>query len=294
MRGGSAVSPSLLSYPEKLLFALAMLAASLVPPQAAAPLLAPLLPASLTALAFGRLSRLQRLLVALPYALAPWVVLAPDAGMRVASACTLLGLVYLLVAWLEARWTRYVFAPGEVRIRRIPLDDLGLRERKETVKLDGVRSVSVRSSLLSALSKTYDLVLLTECGEFVIKGVRQDFDLGSWLAASRPVATSRKGGLELHERAPEGESSAETHRELLELKRALEAGSIDNVQVRLSSSAVKLDIEFRRPKLSLYPLIEKAYALALDISLALGTSAPELLAARAGRRIRTNRIDRLL
>lgn len=287
------MSPSLLSYPERLLFALAMISAPLALRQVAEPLLIPLLPASLTALAFGRLSRLQRLLTVLPYALAPWLELAPDAYTRVASACALAGLAYLLLAWLDSRWTRYIFAPGEVRIHRIPLDELGLRERKEAVRLESVKSVSVRNTLLSPLSKTYDLVLLTEHGEVVVKGVSQDFDLRSWLAARRLTAASRRGRSELPEGA-RGEEHLEPQRELLELKRGLEAGSIDSVHVRLSGGEVRLEAEFRRPGPSLYTFIERAYNLALDISSALGLGAPELLATRAGRRIRTNRIERLL
>jgi|GEM_PF-6890236 len=294
MRGSSVAAPSLLSYPEKLLFALATLAAPLAPTHAVAPFLTPLLPASLTALVFGKLSRLQRLFAALPYLLAPWVLLAPDAHARVSLACMLLGLVYLLAAWMESRWTRYVFAPGEVKICRIPLEDLRFREVKEAVKLDDVKSVSVRNSLLSALSKTYDLVLLTECGEIVVRGLSQEFDLRSWLAARRAAAAPKRSRPEPLEEARGRGDLAEPRRELLELKRELEAGSVDSVQVRLGSSEVRLDIEFRKPKPSFYALIERAYTLALDISSALRLGAPELLAVRAGRRIRTNRIERLL
>uniref|UniRef100_A0A7C3WJZ8 PH domain-containing protein n=1 Tax=Thermofilum pendens TaxID=2269 RepID=A0A7C3WJZ8_THEPE len=293
MRGGSALSPSLLSYPERLLFVLAMISAPLALRQVAEPLLIPLLPASLTALAFGRLSRLQRLLTVLPYALAPWLELAPDAYTRVTLACALAGLVYLLLAWLDTRWTRYIFAPGEVRIHRIPLDELGLRERKEVVELESVKSVSVRNTLLSPLSKTYDLVLLTEHGEVVVKGVSQDFDLRSWLTARRLTAAPRRARPEPPEEA-RGEERLGPRKELLELRKELEAGSIDSVQVRLGGSEIRLEVEFRKPRPSLYTFIERAYNLALEISSALGLGAPELLAARAGRRIRTNRIERLL
>jgi len=290
---GEVVSPPFLAFPERLVFGILLSAAPLFPPEVAPAHLLPLIPFAAVGLAFGKVSRLQRFTVILAYVLSLGALSSADSFSQVSSLCFFLGLAYLLLAWIDAKLTAYVFLPGEVRVRSIQLEELKLREEAVDLRLEDVVSITKRVPILSSLLKLrfYDVYLRTRGGELRLRGLPERLKLEAWLRRRLEVPRTEKK----IQRQAAGEEAKRTARELEALRRALEKGSARRVVVSAGSASASLSAEFLNPKADALDVIEDAYLLAERVLQRFGAGGkPRLRVESAEGGLRTNRIERLL
>lgn len=291
---GDVVSPPFLAFPERLVFGLLLAAAPLLPPAAAPAHLLPLVPLAAVALAFGRVSRLQRFTVALAYVLSLGAFPQADSFSEVSSLCFFLGLAYLLVSWVDAKLTAYIFLPGAVKVRSLKLEELKLREEAVDLSFEDVVSITKKVPKLSDLLRlrVYDVCFKTRVGELCLRGVPESLKLEEWIRR-RPAAPRKEGGAPQQRRARETGRSAS--QELEALRRAVEKGSARRVRISAGSASASVSADFLNPKAEVLDVIEDAYVLAEKVSQRFGGGGkPVLRVEGAEGGLRTNRIERLL
>lgn len=230
---------------------------------------------------------MQRLIITLVY-----VLHAGTSLFELSFLCFLVGLIYLVLAWADAKWTVYVLSPGQLRAHLAGLDELKFREEIH-LRPEDVIDISRKTHFLSALFKLrfYDIHLKTRSGEVRLRGLPESPALEAWLKSCSDSSRSRKENF----RRLEKRAEKHTRPELMSLRNAVEQGSARKVEISARCASASLAAEFLNPKAEVLDVIEDAYLLAEKVSQRLGAGGkPALRVESDESRIRTNRIERLL